>query len=145
MNWGTKIAIVYSIFAVTMISATVYCSHQDIHLVTEDYYAQELIYESHIQKVKNAQSLDTPMQINFRPENKELRLKFPQEHANRLTGSANFYRPSNARLDRTFALNTRGEEQIFSTVDLKSGLWRVKVEWEVNGERYFQEKSIFVQ
>ena len=52
-NWGTKIALSFVGFCGLMIFMTVKSFNTDFHLVTEDYYAEELQYQDHIDRVKN--------------------------------------------------------------------------------------------
>ncbi|MEZ4776559.1 MAG: FixH family protein [Bacteroidia bacterium] len=144
MNWGKKIALVYTIFAVSMISVTVYCSQQDINLVTPEYYAEELGYESHITKVKNAGELADPLQISYESGAKNILLTFPAGMTD-IRGDVKLYRPSNSRLDKDFPIAVSNLQQQIAAGELQSGLWRVKVEWETASGAYFQEKSIFIQ
>lgn len=144
MNWGKKIALVYTVFAVSMISVAVYCSRMDINLVTPEYYAAELAYESHITKVKNAGELAEPLQISYESGEKSILLSFPSGMTD-IRGEVKLYRPSNSRLDKDIPIAVSNLQQQIAANDLQSGLWRVKVEWETSDGTYFQEKSIFIQ
>ena len=50
MNWGWRITIVYSLFALTMIGAVIYSTTLDVNLVEEDYYEKEVNYQQVINK-----------------------------------------------------------------------------------------------
>ena len=53
--------------------------------------------------------------------------------------------PSDARLDQNIrlAVDQKGS-QLVDTKKLRPGLWKVRVEWSVNGEEFFFDKSIVV-
>jgi predicted dehydrogenase len=53
MNWGYKIMLVYLVFISGMLFMAFKSSEQDIELVTEDYYAKELVYQQKIDEIKN--------------------------------------------------------------------------------------------
>ncbi|MDX2247584.1 MAG: FixH family protein [Bacteroidia bacterium] len=144
MNWGKKIALVYTVFAVSMISVTVYCSQLDINLVTPEYYEKELGYEAHIAKARNAGQLAEPLQISYAAGEKNIMLNFPAGMTD-IRGEVNLYRPSDSRLDKNIPVSLEDRQQKIAAGDLKPGLWRVKVEWESREGSYFQEKSLFIQ
>ncbi|MEZ4825212.1 MAG: FixH family protein [Bacteroidia bacterium] len=144
MNWGKSIALVYTIFAVSMIGVTVYCSTLDINLVTPEYYADELKYEAQIAKQQNANQLPVPLQIDYQAEGRNILLTFPADMKD-VKGEIKLYRPSNSRLDQSIPVALTDQVQAISASELQQGLWRVKVEWEAAEGAYFQEKSIFVQ
>ena len=51
MNWGHKIIAVYVVFIAGMIFLVFKSSRQNIELVTEDYYAKELVYQQKIDEL----------------------------------------------------------------------------------------------
>src|SRR5690606_15947114 len=74
--------------------------NQDIDLVTEDYYAQELKHEARMTEVSNA--LPYEEGISIKAENKKIVVTFPEELGTRLiSGNIYFFRPSDNAHDRT--------------------------------------------
>ncbi len=142
MNWGWKIAVVYSAFVVGMLSMVVTASRQNNDLVSEDYYARELAYQDRIDARANSQRLQEPMQFEWLSDCKQLQLLFP-EGASLNSGTLHLYRPSDASQDRVFAL--QGSLDSLTTVDLSqlsAGFWRVQLDWEAGGSAYFNETTL---
>jgi hypothetical protein len=53
MNWGYKIAITFILFGALIIFMVVKSFQQNIDLVTDDYYQEELKYQQQIDKLEN--------------------------------------------------------------------------------------------
>jgi hypothetical protein len=49
-NWGTGIALVYTVFALSMIALVVSSFSKKLDLDSKDYYAQELVFQNQIDK-----------------------------------------------------------------------------------------------
>jgi hypothetical protein len=61
------------------------------------------------------------------------------------SGVIQFYRPSNAKLDHEIplAIDAHGVQ----TIDAKAmaaGLWKVRLQWSVNGQEYFFDQAVVV-
>jgi len=139
MNWGNGIILVFVAFVAVMATMVTICMKQDdLHLVTDNYYEEEIKYQEHINKVSN--SLDSAKNaLSFNPRNKVLTLNLPVG----AQGELHLFRPSDARMDRKIAVNI--ENETANTVNLKSlqsGYWKVKLNWEEKGLGFFEEKKI---
>src|SRR5664279_4484108 len=98
MNWGYKIVVVYVIFVTGMLFLVYKSSTQNIELVTEDYYAKELVYQQKIDAVKRAGLLSAPVNIKF--INHELTIYFPKDFASKkIAGDVTLYCPSDEKKD----------------------------------------------
>jgi nitrogen fixation protein FixH len=143
MNWGHKITLVYVGFVVFMLTLVVLCIKQkDIFLVTENYYSDELAYETHIQKVKNANALGKELQILVKNNVDSVYLDLTKQSIGSI-GSVVFYRPSSEKMDYKIPMNLdyNGQQKIY-TGKLADGLWTVKLEWEKAGKEYYKEEKI---
>ena len=60
-NWGYKIVLVYSVFVAGILYLVVQSSRQQMDLVTDDYYAQEIRYQEKIDQSKRASALSEPI------------------------------------------------------------------------------------
>jgi hypothetical protein len=143
MNWGHKIGLVYVGFVVFMLTLVVLCIKQpDINLVTDDYYQDELNYESKIQKMKNANNLTQKVDISFKDEVDSLSLNLTPASKGAI-GTVYFYRPSNPKMDFRIPviLDENGTQKIF-TGNYSEGLWMVKVDWSKEGKDYYKEEKI---
>ncbi|WP_375586415.1 FixH family protein [Cyclobacterium xiamenense] len=139
MNWGNGIILVFVGFVAVMATMVTICMKQDdLHLVTDNYYEEEIKYQEHIDKVSN--SLDAAKKaLSFDPRNNVLTLNLPVGAA----GELHLFRPSDARMDRKIAIDIQNEAA--NTVNLNSlqpGYWRVKLTWEEKGQAFFEEKKI---
>lgn len=143
MSWSYKITFLYLGF-VLMILGFVYAATQQHHdLVTEDYYAQELAYETRIQQIKRANALEQPFQLKVDKGTQTLTLRFPNQSG--LNGTIKLYRPDEAAVDEAHAIAVNPTfEQSLPTQHLKKGLWRVQVEWKAEGKSYYQEDVIVI-
>ena len=136
MNWGKSIFLFYSLFVIAILSVVYFSFTQDVNLVAEDYYQQEIIYEEQITRIKNTEALAKKPTITLKTGFVEL--MFPQELEPK--GSILFFRPSDANLDRRvpIALGANGTQQIdFSTQE--KGLWKAKLNWKQGNKEYYQE------
>ena len=71
---------------------------------------------------------------------------FPSIFADKtISGFINFYKPSDDLLDKTQAVKLNEENKMyFSTNELTTGLWKVKVNWKVDRIEYYNEKLLMV-
>lgn len=144
MNWGVKIFILYTGFVVLTLSMVFFAMNQEISLVEEDYYKQEIAYQDQIDKITNARRLKMPLRMEYDSLKRQFVVTFPREQMQAgVQGEVVFFRPSDAQLDRTFTiLPDATGAQLFVLEDFKRGRWRVKVRWESNGVDYFEEELI---
>ena len=144
MNWGTKIVISFIAFIGVIFTLAYISMGQDINLVADDYYAQELAYEDQIQRIKNTQGLSERPTLVVDKKAKQAHLVFPEGLKEKIDeGEVQLYRPSNAAFDKkvTIALNEDGVQ----TIDVSSlvrGLWKAKITWEYRNTEYYQEVSL---
>ncbi|WP_439481132.1 FixH family protein [Cyclobacterium plantarum] len=139
MNWGNGIVLVFVVFVAIMATMVTICMKQDdLHLVIENYYEEEIKYQEHIDKVSN--SLESSKEaMSFDAQAKMLDLNLPVG----AKGELHLFRPSDARMDKKIDVNIKDTE--VNTVDLNSlspGYWRVKLSWERDGVGFFEEKKI---
>lgn len=143
MNWSTRIVLLYSGFVVMMLALVFGASSQDFHLVTEDYYAEELDYQQKIYATQNAKALVSPLLIEQEMANKEIFLTFPSIHTE-IVGEVSFYKPDNAKEDKTVVLKPISGKQTLSLAGMRQGRWMMKVQWESGGKMFYQEEGIFI-
>lgn len=142
MNWGHKITITFILFAAFILYMVVRAFQEDIDLVSEDYYAQEIAHEGKMQQIANFNDLD--QKVEMKQLAQHIMLTFPKQSV--ATGQIHFYHTSRKIFDKTFAiaLDENFQQQVAKT-DLVSGNYRVKITWNADGKDYFQQEQIFVQ
>lgn len=140
MNWGHGIAIFFTCFVMFMLTLVVKAFQENIDLVTDDYYQEELQYQTRIDKIKNNQLLITPVKINATSNG--INIHFP-EFESPIKGEIQIFRPSDAKFDVIKAIDAdEFHKQHISTANLPGGFYRVKVSWEVDGKEYYTEESV---
>ncbi|WP_209331593.1 FixH family protein [Lunatimonas salinarum] len=139
MDWGKGIVLTFVAFAAIIISMVTICMKQDdLHLVTQNYYEEEIRYQEHIDKVDNAKSLGLAA-FTFDGQAKGVDLHLPVG----AKGELHLFRPSDARLDQRLELEIGDEHSQFVDLkDLKPGYWLIKLTWSADGKSYFQEEKV---
>ena len=143
MNWGYKIMLVYLIFISVMVFMAFKSSEQNIELVTEDYYAKELVYQKKIDEFKRTASLSKPLEVSF---NKQiLTIIFPDDFmSKKITGEVILYCPSSEKMDIHRLFDSNENKLIVLMPVTKQGLHYLKLSWNSDGLTYYFEKKIII-
>ena len=143
MNWGHKIIMVYVVFVAGMVLLAYKSSQQNIELVTEDYYAKELVYQQKIDEVKRTALLTEPVEIKC--INHALTIKFPKDFATKkIVGEAVLYCPADEKKDMQQQFEVTDSVVSINVPDNYHGLHYVKINWRVEGVDYYYEYKIFI-
>lgn len=144
MNWGYKILILYLGFVLLILTMVRLTMNQTVDLESKDYYEQELKFQDKIDKQNRANKLAEPLTWEVKPGT--LTLKFPQEFKGKpVSGNINFFRPSDASLDKTIAVVADSTAiQSVSLNTLKSGMYKIRINWNVENTEYYNEGVINV-
>lgn len=143
-SWGTGIVIAFVIFMGGIITIAVYLMNQDVNLVADDYYDQEIKYQQQIDRIKRTKKLDTINIITFNGTTVNVTIPKSLLKSN-LTGEIYFYRPSDENIDIKIPLHTDSlGVQVIPVSGLEKGSWTVKVNWLTGEKEYFVEKRIFI-
>lgn len=144
MNWGNRIFLVFVIFAGIIITMVVISFRQNIDLVAEDYYQQEIQYQDQIDRLENSQRLKVLPEFSYIKAKQKGILHFPPElQDDDAEGTIYLFRPSDARLDREFILklNDQGKQTI-ALDNLLPGFWKVQIQWKQGGQEYYSEQTL---
>lgn len=145
ISWGTGIAIVIVLFLIITIGQAI-AIHVfiDYDLVEEEYYEAEIKYQLQIEKIERTNALPEALKIRLTKE--FIQFNFPSIFNNKIiNGDINFYKPSDDLLDKIQTIKLNEENTMyFSTKELSSGLWKIKIDWAVNEVQYYNEKMIMV-
>ena len=144
INWGTGIVIGIIAFVVISVSMTLIFMTQDVSLVSDNYYEKSLTYQDEIDKQNRTNLLDEQVKINFNGE--IINVLFPVEYLSKnISGEIYFYRPSDSKLDFKIPLDLNEEgNQLILVKDFEKGFWRVKMNWTMNGNGYYNERAITI-
>lgn len=145
ISWGTGIVIGIVGFVVISITMTIIFMTQDVSLVSDNYYEKSLSYQEEIDKQSRTKSLDEQVKINFNGE--VITISLPSNYINKdISGEIYFYRPSNPSLDFKLLLQMSNEgNQIIPVERLEKGFWRIKLNWIMDGNGYYNERAITVE
>ena len=145
ITWGTGIAIFYVCFMAAMIFMVIKSSQNKMDLVQENYYQKDLVYEQFRSKRQAAANLDKAVQVAYRLDNNSLELIFPKE-IQKPSGTLTLFRPSNKFLDQSFELPAIQDSKMTIPLDSKiaKGLWRIQIDWEMEGQQFYTEQSIVI-
>jgi nitrogen fixation protein FixH len=145
--WPLGIVVSCALFAAAMVGFAVFSGFQGVDLVTEEYYEKELRYQGQIDAERRAKALTDPVKVVYSSAADRLRVMLPADHVQTgLEGTLNFYRPSDAALDFEVPLAPDAQgHQVIDTSGMKNGLWKVEMQWVLEGERYSTEESLYVE
>jgi hypothetical protein len=142
--WPLGIFTAFGLFFVGMASVVVIAATHRDHLVNDNYYEQELKFQSQIDNAARTQKSGAT--IAYDDANRSIVLSLPvAQLAQKFSGVINLYRPAEPKLDREFLLEPRADgKQTLNVSQLASGLWLVRAKWNAGGETYFLEQKITI-
>ncbi len=144
INWGTGIFIFYTIFAGSLFYQVYKSTQYDHDLVVENYYEEDLNYQSRYEQMQNSRSLEAGLAIRFNKEEKVISLKFPTGMEG-VNGNLLLYRASNKKLDKHFPIELNAENRMEIPIEnIVAGRWKLEVKWEHGGKAYFDKKVIYI-
>lgn len=140
MNWGKWIVVSFVLFAAFIATLVTVCLKEDVSLVSNNYYAEEIAYQDQIERMNNTSRLSEKPDISINDQY----LIVEYKDLNRIDkGTLHLFCPANARLDQNFNLSATNEEQIFFPVgEIPPGMYRVRMRWTMNDDEYYTEEVI---
>ena len=144
ISWGVGVTIVIVVFTIVTLAFVFFAFTQDVNLVREDYYAEELKYETRIEQIKRTKNLANPLKVSVK--GKGLKFSYPKNFkASKIKGDVLLYRPSDRGSDMKFSISLDSlNQQNISTSQMIKGMWKAQVSWSANDTTYFNEEIIMV-
>ncbi|HID40281.1 MAG TPA: hypothetical protein EYP36_12320 [Calditrichaeota bacterium] len=141
--WPVGLTIYLILFIGGLIGFLFYSTGLRYDLVEENYYQKGLQFQKKIDQKKRTNAL--PQKLRWKLElERNLHLYFPEiMREKQVTGKVHLFRPSDARLDRIFPIDLSDKAE--QTINLKGftpGLWRLKIDWQMDGQDYYFEEAI---
>jgi hypothetical protein len=144
LNWGNRIAILYSAFVALIVVMIVMSMGQKIELVSDDYYDKELVFQKKIDEMNNANALTG--KINYSIVADYFIIHFPADFKDQLvSGNVLFFRPSDSSKD--LKIDIILDSELNQYVDLKllnKGMYKMQISWNVNNTPYFSDETIVI-
>jgi hypothetical protein len=139
ISWGTAIAIFYSFFVIAMLVFVFAANKEDISLVSDTYYEEDLSYQLKLDKIKRTNELHLVFELSIEQNSKGISVTIPEELPH-FKGNMTIFHPAYASLDQAYPIeNNAQHKQIIPVEKLKKGRWLVKIEGENEGKIYFHE------
>jgi hypothetical protein len=139
MNWGKSIVTAFILFAVFIISLVVVCVRQDVSLVSNSYYKDELQYQDQIDRINNARLLTE--KPSFGVEGQSLVIHFsglPKLDS----GSVEIFKPSDANQDAAYSIVREPADVLRIDVSkFPTGFYKVRMKWTSDKKEYFIEDT----
>lgn len=141
MNWAYRIVLTFILFAALIGTLVTISMRQEVNLVSDDYYKQEIAYQDQIDRIRRTEELTDPPRILLNPVKGEITIDLMTRKP--ATGQAWFFRPSDSRLDQRmdFSSDSSGAVKV-NVAAWEKGRWVAKVQWIADGREYYMEKSI---
>jgi nitrogen fixation protein FixH len=133
LHWGNALALWFVFFGIFIGVLVVGSFRENIDLIEENYYEQEVKYPARMADMQRSMNLEQQPFL-AKADNGSLALVLP--YASELIGKAVFKRPDNANLD--FNLELSSGENLIEKERMIGGSWIIQVEWEMDGVNYFQ-------
>ncbi len=139
-NWGTKLAIWIVVFIVFMLTLVYMTTTHEENLVEKDYYPKGINYQTRIDAIENANSINAVFVANQDENN--IIIDMPNIQVD--TGTVLFFRPSGNSLNRTYEIvMTEEKKMVLPKSNFKHGKYILKINWFSEGKEYYVEQ-VFV-
>ena len=138
-NWGTGIALSFTVFCGLMVYMVIQSFQTDFFLVSKQYYVDELKYQERIDELKRTRNAE----ILISQKAEESTLHFNIDTEKHISGQIHFYRPDNALLDHKVKFTDSNITVEKSA--LAPGRYIAKISWLDHEKSYYQEKELIVQ
>ncbi|MEY4918287.1 MAG: hypothetical protein RL616_2200 [Verrucomicrobiota bacterium] len=140
--WPLGIVLVFVVFIGGMATAVVIASTHRDPLVTQNYYEDELKFQSQIDGLARAGKVGAAITYEAAPGRVTLSLPTVQL-GQTFSGTLELYSSVDPKADREFRLEPRADgTQTLDVSKLAAGSWTVRAKWNAAGETYFLEQKI---
>jgi len=143
LNWGHYLAlamVAFMIFILSFVYKTFTRESYDHHLVSKNYYKDEMNYQQEINAMDNAKKLTENVKIVNTAEG--VNITFPTTmDFSKIKGKIDFQRANNVKLDFSLPINLKSNSLLIPKDKLVAGYYDVKIDWEANGVKYLFKEN----
>lgn len=141
---GSGVAIFLILFVSAMIGFAIFASRLDVNMVHKDYYERGVDHSQQIALERRSVEFASLIHIGLEGEWINVLIDEP------LAAEASeiklvFYRPSDSKLDKSFAIELIDGKAILSSTGLAVGRYNAIVNWQMSGQHYEIEKMVIVE
>ena len=143
-NWGHGVTIGFALFVVYILSFVYRSYNQNIDLVAEVYYAQEVAFQDRIDETANAEQFKEDLLVTR--TDGYIEFTFPQAVTSSIkSGEIHFFRPSDKAMDikLPLELNDSGMVRVPTQI-LSQGRYQVKFSWNANDKAFYLSKDVVI-
>ncbi len=136
-NWGTKLVIWIAAFVLFILTLVYMSLSYDVNLVEKDYYPKGLKYQTRIDAIENAKSINAIFTLSQTADKINILLPNIQPDS----GSINFFRPSDNSYDRLYVIGVSNEKEIIlPKSDFILGKYIIKFTWWQDNKEFYAEQ-----
>jgi hypothetical protein len=143
-NWGTGLVLAMISFIAFIMYFVITMSTDNKYrhdLVTDEYYAKEMVYQNEIDAETNTNNLAE--KIISKKLNSGWKITFPNElNPSKIKGKIFLYRPSNQKLDFEIPLELSSSNLLIPDKNLIDGRWNITLEWTYEGKPFMYKEEI---
>ncbi len=143
-HWGhgILIALICIVVGFSIVFMRTFSSENDNQLITENYYAKELVFQDQIDKKDNAHRANKQIKTQFSEQGLHIWIEPLESLID--SGELLLLRPSEEKWDVSISLKNQSDTILISPDKLKKGRYLLQLDWREGNELYFKEISLFV-
>jgi nitrogen fixation protein FixH len=144
LNWGFGITVAIVLFMTFILTFVFRAARVSNDLYAEDYYQQELDFQSEIDAISAANMYKDD--LYFSQNDKEIVVHFKSEMPwNQLNAKLYFYRPDDAKMDRNITFLPQNGIQLIAKEYFKNGNYEVKLKWKQGKTSFLVKQNLYVE
>jgi nitrogen fixation protein FixH len=144
-NWATGLTIFFILFVGTLIFVVYQSTQVHDSLVVENYYDEDINYQSHYDKKQNTADLAIKVKTEYNRDAKEIVITFPIDSVSATSGQILLYNPYSEKSDVKYDFNLGNDAIYRLPVDkIKAGRWKLKIDWKRGEKTFYQEEEIII-
>ena len=143
-NWGKGLVVGMICFISFILYFVIKMSTDDAYshdLVTEEYYAKEMVYQEEIDAETNTNNLAE--KIESKKTSEGWLITFPESlDPAKIKGNVFLYRPSNQKLDFDSSIDLSSHNLLIPDNNLIGGRWNITIEWTYDEKPFMYKEEI---
>lgn len=145
-NWGTGLVIFFIIFISSLVFILYKSTQYDNALVIDNYYDEDIHYQSHYDKKQNTALLPQKVTVTYDPGSKTALITFPTDTLNPPKGNIWLYNPVHKSQDKNIPFVANKNMTVQVPLEYAStGRWKLKIDWTQGEKEYYTEEEILIQ
>lgn len=146
LNWGHKITMVIVAFILIMLSMVFFVSKQTNEMLDRSYYEKELLHQNVLDKANRFSSLAPNVNLISINDNGSFVIRLPAQFEKMENGVVEFINWGNEKEDYK-AYFSLSQDKKLSLIDhsFNKGTYLARIDFEMDGKKYYTEQTIKVK